>query len=332
MKIKRIVISQPEPKSEKSPYADVAQKYGVKIDFRKFIKVEGLSSNNFRKQKIDILNHSAVIFSTKTGVDHFFRICEEVRVTVPDTMKYFCISESIALYLQKYITYRKRKIFFSPDNTFASLIDHQIKKHRDENFLVVLPDGHKADIPKALAKANVKHTKAILYKTVSSDLSDLKLEDYDMMVFFSPNGIKSLFDNWPNFVQGDMAIGAFGPATSKAVKEAKLRLDVSAPSTKCSSMPQALDIFLGGLTRKDRNEEPEITIPAKSKAAEAKADKTKATSKKAAAATKTDKAKVAAASKAKATENKEDKTKATSKKAATATKTDKVKVAAAPKA
>lgn len=176
MKIKKIVISQPEPQSEKSPYADVAQKYGVKIDFRKFIQVEGTSSNNFRKQKIDILSHTAVIFSTKTGVDHFFRICEEVRVSVPDSMKYFCISESIALYLQKYITYRKRKIFFSSDNTFTSLIDHQIKKHKDENYLVVLPDGHKPDIPKALVKANIKHTKAILYKTVSSKLSDLKLE------------------------------------------------------------------------------------------------------------------------------------------------------------
>ena len=233
----------------RSPYSDVAQKHGVKIDFCKFIRVDGLSSNEFRKQKIDILQHTAVIFSTQSGVDHFFRLCSETRVSVPDTMKYFCPSEAISLYLQKYIQFRKRKIFSSPDNTFASLMEQCIKRHRDENFLVVLPEGHKADIPRALDKAKIKYTKAILYKTVSSDLSDLKLSDYDMVIFFSPNGIKSLFDNWPNYEQGDMAIGAFGTTTAKAVRDAGLRLDVAAPTPKCPSMPQALDMFLTSLRR-----------------------------------------------------------------------------------
>ena len=249
MKIKKIVVSQPEPQGVRSPYSDVAQKHGVKIDFCKFIRVDGLSSNEFRKQKIDILQHTAVIFSTQSGVDHFFRLCSETRVSVPDTMKYFCPSEAISLYLQKYIQFRKRKIFSSPDNTFASLMEQCIKRHRDENFLVVLPEGHKADIPRALDKAKIKYTKAILYKTVSSDLSDLKLSDYDMVIFFSPNGIKSLFDNWPNYEQGDMAIGAFGTTTAKAVRDAGLRLDVAAPTPKCPSMPQALDMFLTSLRR-----------------------------------------------------------------------------------
>lgn len=242
MKIRKIIVSQPEPQSEKSPYLELAQKNNLKIDFRPFIKVEGVSSKDFRRQRIDILHHSAVIFTSRTAVDHFFRICEEVRVNVPETMKYFCISESIALYLQKYIVYRKRKIFFGP-GTFAQLMD-LILKHKNEIFLVPLSDVHKAEIPRSLDKAKIKYTKAILYLTLSSDLSDLHGMDYDVLVFYSPSGIKSLFKNFPEFNQGEIKIAAFGPTTAKAVKDHGLRLDIHAPTPSCPSMTQALDEFI----------------------------------------------------------------------------------------
>jgi uroporphyrinogen-III synthase len=242
LKIKKIIVSQPDPQSEKSPYLELMHKYNLKIDFRPFIQVEGVSSKEFRQQRIDILQHTAVIFTSRTAIDHFFRICEEVRITVPETMKYFCITEAIALYLQKYIVYRKRKIFYGP-GTFIQLMD-VINKHKTEKFLVPLSDVHKAEIPKSLDKAKIKYTKAILYRTVSSDLSDLNGMDYDMLVFYSPSGIKSLFKNFPNFVQGDIKIAAFGPTTAKAVKDNKLRLDVNAPTPACPSMTQALDEFI----------------------------------------------------------------------------------------
>ncbi len=251
MKIKKVVISQPEPQNEKSPYMELAQKYGLKIDFRPFIHVEGVSSKEFRQQKINILEHTAVIFTSKTAVDHFFRICEEVRVTVPETMKYFCITESIALYLQKYIVYRKRKIFYG-NNTFADLLEI-MQKHKEEKYLLSLSDVHKPEIPKSLDKAKIKYTKAIFYKTVSSDLSDLRDDfPYEMIVFYSPNGIKSLHDNFPNFDQKEIVIGAFGASTAKAVKDAGLRLDVTAPTPSCPSMTHAIDVFLKEYTKKTK--------------------------------------------------------------------------------
>lgn len=251
MKIKKVVISQPEPQNEKSPYMELAQKYGLKIDFRPFIHVEGVSSKEFRQQKINILDHTAVIFTSKTAVDHFFRICEEVRVTVPETMKYFCITESVALYLQKYIVYRKRKIFYG-NNTFGDLLEI-MQKHKEEKYLLSLSDVHKPEIPKSLDKAKIKYTKAIFYKTVSSDLSDLKDEfPYEMIVFYSPNGIKSLHDNFPNFDQKEIVIGAFGASTAKAVKDAGLRLDVTAPTTACPSMTHAIDVFLKEYSKKTK--------------------------------------------------------------------------------
>ena len=230
---------------------ELAQKYGLKIDFRPFIHVEGVSSKEFRQQKINILDHTAVIFTSKTAVDHFFRICEEVRVTVPETMKYFCITESVALYLQKYIVYRKRKIFYG-NNTFADLLEI-MQKHKEEKYLLSLSDVHKPEIPKSLDKAKIKYTKAIFYKTVSSDLSDLKDDfPYEMIVFYSPNGIKSLHDNFPNFDQGEIVIGAFGANTAKAVKDAGLRLDVMAPTPTCPSMTHALDVFLKEYSKKTK--------------------------------------------------------------------------------
>lgn len=242
MKIKKIIVSQPDPLSEKSPYMELAQKFNLKIDFRPFIKVEGISAKDFRQQKIDILQHTAVIFTSRTAIDNFYRICEEVRVTIPETMKYFCITEAIAHYLQKYIVYRKRKIFFGP-GTFVQLMD-VILKHKNEKFLVPLSDVHKAEIPKTLDKAKIKYSKGIFYRTVSSDLSDLKELDYNMLVFYSPSGIKSLFENFPNFQQNDIAIAAFGDNTAKAVKDNGLRLDVKAPTPQCTSMTQALDEFI----------------------------------------------------------------------------------------
>ncbi|MFO8001814.1 MAG: uroporphyrinogen-III synthase [Marinilabilia sp.] len=242
MKIKKILVSQPEPSTSKSPYFDLSEKNNVKIDFRPFIQVEGVTSKEFRKQKINVLDHTAVIFTSRTAIDHFFRICEETRVTVPDDMKYFCISEATAFYLQKYIVYRKRKIFHSTGK-FPDLVE-VIKKHKQEKFLVPLSDIHKPEIPSLLTKAKIKYTKAILYRTVSSDLSDLKDIDYDVLVFFSPSGIKSLLQNFPDFEQKDTLIASFGPATAKAVKEAGLRLDIQAPMPQAPSMTAALEMYI----------------------------------------------------------------------------------------
>lgn len=243
MKIKRILISQPEPQNDKSPFLDVATRYNLKIDFKPFIYVEGVSAKEVRAQKIDIAAHTAVIFTSRTAIDHYFRVCEEMRFTVPETMKYFCISESIALYLQKYIVYRKRKIFYG-DSTFKDLMT-DILKHKDEKFLLMLSDIHKPEIPKALDKEKIKYTKGIFYRTVSTDLKDeVDLANYDVVVFYSPSGIKSLFTNYPDFVQGDLRIGAFGPTTAKAVKDAGLRLDLHAPTPESPSMANALDLFI----------------------------------------------------------------------------------------
>lgn len=243
MKVKNILISQPEP-PEKSPYADLLEAYNVEVHFKPFIKVENLSLPEFRKQRIDILQHTGIVFTARTAVDHFFSLCEELRIVVPEDLKYFCMSEAIALYLQKYIVYRKRKIFFGA-NTLPSLIELMtVAKHKNDKMLLVLADSYKPEIPKAFEKAKLKFTKGILYRTVSTQLTDLKIEDYDLLVFFSPMEIKSLLDNFPNFDQKDILIATFGPATAKAVKAAKLRLDIEAPQPEAPSMSKALDLYL----------------------------------------------------------------------------------------
>jgi len=242
MKIKRILVSQPKPKSDKSPYFELAQKTNVKIDFRPFIQVEGLCCKDFRSQKVDVLSHTAVIFTSKTAIDHFFRINSEMRTVVPETMKYFCVSESIAYYLQKYIVYRKRKIFFG-NGEFTEIID-LINKHKEERFLVPLSDKHKKEIPELLQKNGIRHTIVILYKTVSSDLSDLSAINYDVLVFFSPSGIRSLLKNFPEFKQNEIKIASFGAHTAQAVKEAGLRLDLQAPLPEAPSMAMALEQFI----------------------------------------------------------------------------------------
>ncbi len=242
MKFKKILVSQPKPSSEKSPYYEIAEKYDVDIVFRPFIKVEGLTSKEFRQSKIDISEFTAIIFTARTAVDHFFRLCQELRVSIPDTMKYFCTTESIALYLQKYIVYRKRKIFHGSTGKLDDLLPY-FKKHDKDRYLYAVSDVHKDDTS-VLDHAGIKYTKAVMYRTVSNDFGPDEKFDYDMLIFFSPSGIASLKKNFPDFEQGDIAIGTFGASTAKAVRDAGLRLDIEAPSPTAPSMTAALEQFL----------------------------------------------------------------------------------------
>lgn len=242
LKIKSILVTQPKPETDKSPYYDLAKKYNVKIDFRPFIHVEPIAAKDFRKDRINILDYSAVIFTSRNAADNFFRICVEMRVNVPEGMKYFCVSESTAFYLQKYVVYRKRKIFYGKQ-TINDLLD-VIKKHRNEKFLVPCTDIHKQEIFETLDSNEIEFTKAVIYKTVASDLSDLANVNYDVLVFFSPSGIKSLFKNFPKFKQNTTRIAAFGPTTAQAVLDAGLRLDIQAPVPAAPSMTMALEQFI----------------------------------------------------------------------------------------
>ena len=243
MKIKKVLVSQPKPASEKSPYYDIAEKYGVQIDFRPFIKVESLSAKEFRQQKISILDYTAVVFTSRHAIDHFFHLCTELRVTIPETMKYFCVTESIALYIQKYVQYRKRKVFFGATGKFADLLP-QIVKHSTEKYFIPMSDVHNDEVKDLLDKSKIQHTEAVMYRTVSNDFTPEEKFDYDMLVFFSPAGIQSLMKNFPKFEQKEIAIGCFGPTTAKAVKDAGLRLDLEAPTTVAPSMTAALDMFI----------------------------------------------------------------------------------------
>ena len=243
MKIKKILVSQPQPTTEKSPYYDISEKYGVKIDFRPFIKVEPISAKEFRTQRISLAEHTAIIFNARHGIDHFFRLCEEMRITIPETMKYFCVSETVALYLQRYIQYRKRKVFFSPTGKFADLVT-VLNKHAEEKFLFVTSDVQNEDTLAILDGTKITYNKAIMYRTVSNNFSSEEEFNYDMLVFFSPAGIASLLKNFPNFQQDEIQIGSFGPATAQAVKDAGLRLDLEAPQPGLPSMTMALENFL----------------------------------------------------------------------------------------
>ncbi len=249
-RVKNILVSQPSPiETEKSPYFDLAKKYNLNINFRQFIKVEGLNAQEFRAQRIDILEHGAVILNSKFAADHYFRICNELRITVPESIKYFCINEQTAYYLQKYIQYRKRKIFFG-HGTITDLVD-VIKKNKNEKFLLPASDAQKEQIAELLEEVNISVTKAIFYKTVCADLSDLKsLAEFDLMVFFTPVGIKSLKQNFPNFKQGSTRIAAFGFATANMVKSLGYRLDINAPNIINQSMTGALDTYLKEANKK----------------------------------------------------------------------------------
>ncbi len=242
MKIKHVLVSQPQPESEKSPYADLIKKFNLDICFRKFIKLESIGAKEFRQQKINIPDYSAIIFTSKNAIDHFFGLCEDLRVQIPETMKYFCTSEAVALYLQKYVQFRKRKIFFGKSN-FADLLDI-IKKQREEKYIFPCVENHQKDIPKQLEKAKIDFTVAPIYRTIPEDLSDLDLDKYQMMIFFSPFGIDSLMTNFPDYNQGDTIIGAFGEATCKAVENAGLNLSLRAPSENAPSMTMAIEQFL----------------------------------------------------------------------------------------
>ena len=252
MKIKKVLVSQPKPASEKSPYFDIAEKYGVNIEFRPFIKVEGLSPKEFRQQKISIPEYTAVIFTARTAIDHFFKLCEGLRVTIPDTLKYFCVTESVALYLQKYIVYRKRKIFFGNSGKLDDLIPSLVK-HSDEKYLFPVSDVHNEEHTVLLDKNKINYTKAVMYRTVSNDFTPEEKFDYDMLVFFSPSGINSLLKNFPNFDQKEIKIGCFGPTTAKAVRDAGLRLDVEAPRPEAPSMTAALELYFKEISKASKN-------------------------------------------------------------------------------
>src|SRR5690606_24218724 len=242
MKVKTILISQPEPKLENSPYSELEEKLKVKIDFIPFIHVEGVSSKDVRQQKIDLTHYSAVILTSRNSVDHFFRIAEEMRFKVPDTLKYFCLSEAVAYYLQKYVVYRKRKIYVGK-RTFSELSPY-IKKYKGEKFLLPASDMLKPDVPKTLNKLGVDWKQGIFYKTVVSDLSHLRDVYYDILVFFSPTGIKSLFENFPDFQQNNTKIAVFGNTTVKAAKERGLVVNIQAPTPETPSMTMALQKYI----------------------------------------------------------------------------------------
>ncbi|MDC8002215.1 uroporphyrinogen-III synthase [Aequorivita todarodis] len=248
MKVKTILVSQPEPKIENSPYFDLIEKQKVKIDFRPFIHVEGVSGKDVRAQKVDLNKYTAIILTSRNSVDHYFRIAEELRFKVPDTMKYFCLSEAVAYYLQKYVVYRKRKIYVGK-RTFSELAP-LIKKYKNEKFLLPTSDKLKPEVPQVLNELKVDWKEATFYKTVISDLSDLRDVYYDILVFFSPSGIQSLLENFPDFKQNETRIAVFGNTTVKAATEVGLRVDIQAPTPETPSMTMALEKYIKEVNNK----------------------------------------------------------------------------------
>lgn len=245
--IKKILVSQPKPTSEKSPYFDIAERFGVELVFRPFIKVEGLSAREFRTQKVNILDYTAIVFTSRHAIDHFFTLAKELRVSIPEDMKYFCVTEAIALYIQKYVQYRKRKVFFGSTGRVDDLLPSMVK-HKTERYLVPMSDVHNDALTKLLNSKKLQHQEVVMYRTVSADFTDeeKKTFDYDMLIFFSPAGIEALKKNFPDFHQThpDIRIGCFGANTAKAIKDAGLRLDLQAPTERYPSMTGALQHYL----------------------------------------------------------------------------------------
>ncbi|WP_312186502.1 uroporphyrinogen-III synthase [Sphingobacterium sp.] len=241
-KVKSVLVTLPKPENDKSPYYDLAKKYGLKLDFRGFIHVEGVPAKDVRRDKVNLAEHSAVIFTSRNAVDHYFRICEEMRFEVSAEMKYFCISETIALYLQKYIQYRKRKIFFGKQT--AKDLEEVLKKHKAENFLFPCSDVANEETSNWLQQNGYKFTPAVLFRTVVSDLHDLKDVFYDVIVFFSPSSVQSLYENFPDFKQNNTRIAAFGASTQQALLEHGLILDIPAPTPKAPSMTMAVEEYI----------------------------------------------------------------------------------------
>ncbi|GBL36236.1 hypothetical protein EMGBS15_18310 [Filimonas sp.] len=248
--IKTVLITQPRPESDKSPYFQLERKYNIILDFCPFILVEGITSKDFRAQKVDITDHSAIIFNSRNAIDHFFRICEELKIKVSSEMKYFCITESIALYLQKFIVYRKRKIFYGSDGTVNSMLEVIAKHKSKEKYLVPVNDICRNEILECLQKNKLEYTEVILYKTVCNDVRTVLNKAHDMIVFFTPGGVKSLFENQPKFLQNGTLLGAFGPITTKAAEEAGLNLQIKAPMPNAPSMVSAIDLFLSQFLKK----------------------------------------------------------------------------------
>ena len=241
--IKKILISQPEPTSANSPYYDIAKRYNVEIVFRPFIKVEPLTPKEFRAQKISILEHTAIVFTSRLSIDNFFLLAKEMRIPIPEDMKYFCITETVAQYIQKYVQYRKRKVFFGTTGKVDDLIP-LILKHKTERYFIPLSDVHNPIFTELLDSKGIKHSDAVMYRTVSNDFKEGEPFDYDMLIFFSPSGVQSLKKNFPKFKQGDIVIGTLGPTTAKAVRDAGLRLDIEAPSPQYPSISSAIDDHL----------------------------------------------------------------------------------------
>lgn len=241
-KVESILVTQARPTDEKSPYFELARRYNLKIDFRPFIEVQGVSFKDFRKQKVDILAHTAVIFTSRNAVDNFFRICKEARIEVPADMKYFCISEQTSNYLQKYIVIRKRKIFTGTKT--AADLEALILKHKGEKFLFPCSNIRGNDVPNIMNQNDLHLTEAIMYETVAADLSDLTEVFYDIICFFSPSGVQSLVSNFSEWRQNNTRLAAFGPTTAKAVKDFELKLDIEAPFPNAPSMTGALEMYI----------------------------------------------------------------------------------------
>ena len=243
--IKKILVSQPKPTSEKSPYFDIAREFGVELVFRPFIKVEGLTAKEFRQQKVSILNYTAIVFTSRHAIDNFFKLSKELRITIPEDMKYFCVTETIALYIQKYVQYRKRKVFYGTTGKIVDLVPLMVK-HKTEKFLVPMSDVHNNNVTELLDAKKLEHKECVMYRTVSDDFTPEEVEqfDYDMLMFFSPAGLNALTKNFPDFEQGDIRIAAFGPATAKEVTDRGLRLDLKAPTPEFPSMTGALKDYL----------------------------------------------------------------------------------------
>ncbi len=243
--VKKILVSQPKPTSEKSPYYDIAREYGVELVFRPFIKVERLTAREFRQQKVNISAYTAIVFTSRHAIDNFFQLAKDLRVSIPEDLKYFCVTETIALYIQKYVQYRKRKVFYGSTGKIADLVP-QMVKHKTEKYLVPMSDVHNNIVTELLDSKKLIHKECVMYRTVSDDFTPEEVAnfDYDMMLFFSPAGVQALNKNFPDFEQGDIKIGTFGPATAKEVTEKGLRLDLSAPTPEFPSMTGALRNFL----------------------------------------------------------------------------------------
>ncbi len=241
--VKKILVSQPKPSSDKSPYFDIERKYGVEIVFRPFIKVESLTSREFRAQKIDILEHTAVIFTSRHAIDHFFGLCKEMRIIIPEDMKYFCITETVALYIQKYVQYRKRKVFFGTTGKINDLLPTMVK-HKNERYFIPMSDVHNDEIEQLMSSKKLQFTQGVMYRTVSNDFAQDEPFDYDMLIFFSPSGITALLKNFPNFAQKNIAVGTFGVHTAKAAKEAGLSVQLEAPTPKYASITTALADYI----------------------------------------------------------------------------------------